>query len=478
MTPYLVRPSFLPPVRQLLIKLLTARRPPQTTPEVAAHAPTVSPYSPKSVPSMGLCTPRPSPLHSTSTFAPQHTPVKRKHSECSATDPRFVQTNTTPELATDNTPSKKARLQAIEAGLRARREDETPHQPPRPEPAVPEHLDALPFTHGVEPNEPASAPSPASDTTTEVEEDVEPPRARYSFLGLPPTQESQSGAEPSTPKKRPSSVLQDPETAPRHLPQPRAAVVVSRPEPVSPTRYKGKERASAQWDRLVEAEENPFVDTTSLFKFKLETDAVQRASSRSPRSSVGSQGPSCIPTTGERIASNINGMRDTIHTLMTYANTIDQLDAGKFIERLERQKNALGYGDEVKKQHIAALSAECDELKAKLLQCVLFAIAPPHPLLPMFRVSLRAPPRRTFGPRDGELTSPRMRYLGQKNVAVPRTDLLLLSKHNVDPDHVSRLVRSPQHVLLGPFDASFWGLVAFIAMNLLLSVYIIVLRML
>ena len=63
-------------------------------------------------------------------------------------------------------------------------------------------------------------------------------------------------------------------------------------------------------------------------------------------------------------------MRDTINTLRTYVEHLDQLDADKYIERLERQKNALGVGDEAKKEHIAALVAERDELKEKLQRCV------------------------------------------------------------------------------------------------------------
>lgn len=123
---------------------------------------------------------------------------------------------------------------------------------------------------------------------------------------------------------------------------------------------------------------NPFVDTTSSFQSRLKTDALQRTS-RSRRSSFDSQGPPCTPTTGEQVASNITKIQETIYTLLTYADNISQLDAAKFIERLERQRNAIAYGEEAKKQLIASLSAELEGLKEKLRQCVSFVIAPLSP---------------------------------------------------------------------------------------------------
>jgi hypothetical protein len=199
--------------------------------------------APQPAPSNGPCTPRPTPL--------QSTPAKRKHHA--------------PQTPS-STPSKKARIAAIEAGLRDRLQDESPHHPP----PAPEQHDALPFTHGVEPHQ---APSPASETATDVEQE-EPPRARYSFLGLSPTQESESGAGPSTPRKRPSIVdekqdlfdhyetsssalLTPPQSMKTHAGRieayaPSASGSSSRPEPVTPTRHKGKERARC--DQLTEAE--------------------------------------------------------------------------------------------------------------------------------------------------------------------------------------------------------------------------------
>lgn len=61
-----------------------------------------------------------------------------------------------------------------------------------------------------------------------------------------------------------------------------------------------------------------------------------------------------------------------VNALQTYADTFDRLDAAKYIERLERQKNALEVGAEAKTKRIAQLTAECDALKDKLARCVVF----------------------------------------------------------------------------------------------------------
>lgn len=133
---------------------------------------------------------------------PQPTPAKRKR-------PHTVQTSAT----------KKARLEAIEAGLRARQENEPSPQSSRHHP---EQADQLPFTH-------------------ENQADTKP-RPRYSFLGLSPTQESEHpSTHPSIDGKQElfglhssSALLTPPQSM--------------RPEPVTPTRHKGKEPADPEWD--------------------------------------------------------------------------------------------------------------------------------------------------------------------------------------------------------------------------------------
>ncbi|KAF8549228.1 hypothetical protein OG21DRAFT_1525954 [Imleria badia] len=282
-------------------------------------------------------------------------------------------------LASADTLSKKARLEAIQAGLRARTENQSPNQPAQP--TVPDQADALPFTNGVE------AESPASDTTTEVGQEVEPPPVRYSFLGLPPSQGSESGAVLRTPKKRPSSILDGKQglfgsssallTPPQTIKQTHrteafgpsaSAGGSSRPEPVTPTRNKGKERASARFDEFMQSQvghpaspwltpltpfqenDNPFVDTPSLsFKRKLTSDASLDAHS---------QGSSSAPTTGERITADMREMLGTIDTLRTWAERFAVLDPLQYIERLERQRSSLEIADAAKKRRIKELIEE------------------------------------------------------------------------------------------------------------------------
>lgn len=167
-----------------------------------------------------------------------------------------------------DTPSKRARFAAIAAGLQARDEDESPSQS-RLQAVFQEESGALPFTHGGQQNQVASAPSPGSEADTDVDDLGSPPR--YSFLGLDPSQ----GSAPSTPKKRPSiiavvksehyglrggasSTLLTPPQSVRHNANRIEAFVPvvdgignSRPEPVTPTRHKGKERALPQLDSRV-----------------------------------------------------------------------------------------------------------------------------------------------------------------------------------------------------------------------------------
>lgn len=101
-------------------------------------------------------------------------------------------------------------------------------------------------------------------------------------------------------------------------------------------------------------------------------DALHHAST-SAAARHPSPGPSSTPTTGERIVTHLAEFRETVvNALQTYADTFDRLDAAKYIERLERQKNALEVGAEAKTKRIAQLTAECDALKDKLARCVVF----------------------------------------------------------------------------------------------------------
>ena len=129
-------------------------------------------------------------------------------------------------------------------------------------------MDVLPFTDGVD------ASSPASDTSTDVGQELESPPTQYNtFLGLPP---SQGSAGPRTPKKRPfsisdekrelfgslSALLTPPQTVKQRSNPTEAFFPTvntsgsSRADPVTPTRHKGKQRAttSARWDELVNSQ--------------------------------------------------------------------------------------------------------------------------------------------------------------------------------------------------------------------------------
>lgn len=185
---------------------------------------------------------------------PQSTLPKRK---CpSPTNPRGNKSSISPD--------KKRRLEHIEAGLRARHQDLTPSQPLLP---TPEQDDVLQFTDGLQ-REPVASASTFNRTATDVQREAKPPRERYSFLGLSPSQSSEPDAVPSTPKKPPSSTVYGGTSSSALLTPPRSAAKPnrvetfpptasssSRPEPVTPTRSKGKERACLGWDALVDAPE-------------------------------------------------------------------------------------------------------------------------------------------------------------------------------------------------------------------------------
>lgn len=201
---------------------------------------------------------RPTPYSMTPTQAshtlstPQSTLPKRKCS--SPTNPRGTKSSISPD--------KKRRLEHIEAGLRARHQDLTPSQPQL---LTPEQDDVLQFTDGLQ-LEPVASASASNRTATDVHQEAKPPRERYSFLGLSPSQSSEPDAVPSTPKKPPSSTVYGGTSSSALLTPPRSAAKPnrveafpptasssSRPEPVTPTRSKGKERACLGWDALVDA---------------------------------------------------------------------------------------------------------------------------------------------------------------------------------------------------------------------------------
>ncbi|KAG9316218.1 hypothetical protein JVU11DRAFT_2245 [Chiua virens] len=187
-----------------------------------------------------------------------------------------------------------------------------------------------------------------------------------SFLGLDPTQGSQSSVAPSTPKKPSSSLaitqrdrfgepsssalLTPPQSAEQHT---KHVEAYSAPEPASPTRCngKGKGRAIPQWDPPILDEDNPFVDGPSSFQAP---------------SPVDSQRSSTTFTVGECIARNITDFQEAFERIRTCSNNFSRYEAPNYIATLEREKNALTLKNNAKKERIAELEAVITELKDKL----------------------------------------------------------------------------------------------------------------
>ncbi|KAF9222743.1 hypothetical protein BS17DRAFT_783318 [Gyrodon lividus] len=297
---------------------------------------------------------------------------------------------------------RRAQLEVIEAGLRARNAAQTlvragpsfnaQTATPGPSSSTPSHL----RTQEASSSFPAYPPSPAS---TEIDWDKELPHAapthgRYSFLGLPSNQDpTPSMIEPATPKNRrlslldasanatcannsgrPNSLLLTPPQTTQHrtvaaLPYSYESNRNSRPDVSTLTRRKGKECASPQWDGIIEGdEENPFNETTSAFRPRAQSQSQSQGSNaltrpaRAPRDSEGS------PTTTDQIAVNIVGMNEPIRSLKAYIDSLEQLDAVKHIEKLDREKRTLTLGHEAKRKRIAALSAELNAVREQLRQ--------------------------------------------------------------------------------------------------------------
>ena len=82
------------------------------------------------------------------------------------------------------------------------------------------------------------------------------------------------------------------------------------------------------------------------------------------RASADADDLTCAETIGERIAGSITKMRELM-------DTFDQVDAVRYIQRLERQKNALELREAAKQNHIAVLTKERDELKDRISKWVL-----------------------------------------------------------------------------------------------------------
>ncbi|KIJ19172.1 hypothetical protein PAXINDRAFT_97198 [Paxillus involutus ATCC 200175] len=358
-----------------------------------------------------LNTPQSSPYqkYSSSPSIPE-TPSKRKRIEGDEAGLRSARGTRTPQPSPRKpgssfvpsiaeTPRTRARLEAIEGGLRARNEDQTSARAGpsfHAQNAIPGPSSSMPsLAHTQEVSMPSSFPvHPSSPASTDIDWDKElppatPTHARYSFLGLPLSQGSTTPAiEPATPKNRSSSPLLDfngnvnsespnsllptpPQTTQRRtgptLTYPGESNSNIRADPRTSTRRKGKERARPEWDVFIETdEENPFDESTSAHRSRTQSqdnNTLPRLARAAPRTSLDSDGS---PTTTDQIAANIVGINQPIRALQAYMDSLEQLDAVKYIEKLDREKQALVLGHEAKKKRIEALSVELDAVREQL----------------------------------------------------------------------------------------------------------------
>ncbi|KAH7888494.1 hypothetical protein F5I97DRAFT_1827924 [Phlebopus sp. FC_14] len=303
------------------------------------------------------------------------------------------------------TPERRKRLEAIEAGLKAR--DVDPRTPVRAGPfnapilqntAAPSAETSSAYAQSRAGT--ATAPSQVnslSQASTEIDWNAElppatPTRKHYSFLGLDPSPEpipsvlGQSTSvvvqpEPSTPsrspKKRrlsltddggepqPGMLLTPPQTT--HRPHAHEEDNELWPEPVTPTRRKGKQRSNdSQGGFVMEDDDNPFQVTAARCPDQSggeDTEDVLPQLAAGPSSGSTSSGS---PTPGEQMAANLAGIKEPIRALQFCVDSLEKLQAGKYIQKLERQRRALELGNDAKKKKIAELMAEMDDLREKL----------------------------------------------------------------------------------------------------------------
>ncbi|KAF9233325.1 hypothetical protein BU15DRAFT_66675 [Melanogaster broomeanus] len=298
------------------------------------------------------------------------------------------------------TPGKKKRLQDIEAGLRSAKGQRTPLT--RNESQTPVHARS------------SFSAQTALPRHLHLHHRVYTPEKLLFLLCPPPTRPRKQArrltgtessrmrrlhiqdsnvpvVEPSTPKNRrlspllnangngmedPSSLLLTPPQTTQRRTRPAQAYPYepsgsTRPEPSTPTGHEGKERANLQWERVMEEdEENPFLETSARQAVAPSQSQAQECNTlprlaRAPRTSLDSEGS---PSATDQIAANVAGIKEPIQALQAYMHSLEQLDAAKYIEKLDRQKHALALADEAKKKRIAALSVELDALREKLQQ--------------------------------------------------------------------------------------------------------------
>ncbi|KIK93704.1 hypothetical protein PAXRUDRAFT_786738, partial [Paxillus rubicundulus Ve08.2h10] len=231
---------------------------------------------------------------------------------------------------------------------------------------------------------------PASPTVTEVDHENDVPPKNFSFLGLDYTPKLNTSTienpqgHPTTPKKprlSPSTegilpaagaapagvslLLTPPETTrPAIHRQPGENEQETKPQPVTPTKRKGKEREHAQVGWIehkgchVHRTGSP-VRTSRPTKenYALPLFTHSRGSSTSSNES---------PTTADNVVDYVDGVKARVNALTEYMDSFDVMQAARYLQTVERQKPQHEHRDQSQRTRIEELVAEVSRLKESL----------------------------------------------------------------------------------------------------------------
>ncbi|KAF8844503.1 hypothetical protein BDN67DRAFT_962867 [Paxillus ammoniavirescens] len=307
-----------------------------------------------------------------------------------ADGPLLKQTIAPVSTSQTETPRSAKRLEDINAGLRQRKLTQS-QSPSRAGPSK-QHVE--PISGPPLPTFSAKdAPTrPASPAVTEVDHESDVPPKNFSFLGLEYTPEVKTSTiedpegHPTTPKKPrliPSTeeilpaagaasagaslLLTPPETTrPATHRQPGERKQETRPQPVTPTKRKGKgkELEYAQVGQI-ERKGRHLHRTGSPVKTSrpaLENDALplfthSRGSSTSSNES---------PTTADNVVDYVDGVKARINALTEYMDSFDVTQAARYLQTVERQKLQYEQRDQSQRARIEELVAEREGLVAEV----------------------------------------------------------------------------------------------------------------
>ncbi|KAF8447703.1 hypothetical protein L210DRAFT_3526991 [Boletus edulis BED1] len=277
---------------------------------------------------------------------------------------RTSQQQFSPPRSPAESPQRRKRMDAIEAGLRQREQDIVATRP----------SSSMERGASTSPSGVQADCQPASPVPTEPEPEVEAP-PRRSFLGLLDSPELHSSTmqeegQPSTPKKRRISLPTEgseipPRTAPfgggLPLTPPqtiRRGMQPDGPEPVSPIvrSRKGKERESVLLARTHDQDrfdrEPQEEDSLPLFTLPEDTSSTSSVS----------------PTIAENVLDYNDGIKARVKALSEYVDSFDIAQAAKSLQTIERQKIQYEYRDRSQKMRIEELVEEKDILIAEITQ--------------------------------------------------------------------------------------------------------------